>query len=233
VLKYPTVELRHDEVTGARREGDAFEVTLASGETATARRIVLAMGVRDALPALPGLRERWGASVLHCPYCHGYEVADRRLGVLAASEGSVHHALLLPDWSADVTLFLDGAFEPTDEQRAALRARGVRIEPRRVAALLGEAPSLEEVQLEDGETVGLDALFTAPRTTPAGTLAEQLGCELVTEPHGTMVRADSRQRTSAAGVFAAGDLTRFPHNATWASSDGVMAGIAAHQSLAM
>ena len=136
VLAYPTAEHRVDEATAARRAGDgAFEVTLASGATLAARRLVLATGIVDELADLPGLRERWGVTVLHCPYCHGYEVADRRLGVLAVSEMSLHQALLLPDWSADVTLFLNGAFAPTEAQRAQLAARGVRLETRRVKYL--------------------------------------------------------------------------------------------------
>jgi alkyl hydroperoxide reductase subunit AhpF len=114
VLAYPTAGLRRDEATRAvRRDGGDFELALASGGSVHARRLVLATGIVDELPGLPGLRERWGVSVLHCPYCHGYEVADRRLGVLAVGETSVHQALLLPDWSADVTLFTNGAVEPT------------------------------------------------------------------------------------------------------------------------
>src|SRR5688572_15196043 len=104
VLAYPTVELRQDEASDARDAGDGgFVVELGSGGSVRARRLVLATGVVDELPAVPGLAERWGVTVLHCPYCHGYEVADTRLGVLATGEGSMHHALLLPDWSADVT----------------------------------------------------------------------------------------------------------------------------------
>lgn len=233
VLAYPTAELRHDEVTEAEPSDGGFRVTLASGTTARARRLVLATGVVDELPDIPGLRERWGQSVLHCPYCHGYEVAGRRLGVLAVGDKNLHHALLLPDWSAEVTLFTNGTFEPNEEQRAMLAARGVRIEPRTLVAVVGDSPALTGVQLADGELVGVDAIFTAPHTRMAAPLPERLGCELDDGPFGPVIRTDETKATTVPGVFAAGDAARAVHNATWASADGVMAGIAAHRSIAL
>jgi thioredoxin reductase len=232
VLAYPTVAVRRDDATTAHRADDgAFEVALASGDTVRARRLVLATGIVDDLPDLPGLHERWGRTALHCPYCHGYEVADGQLGVLAVGEGSLHQALLLPDWSDRVTLFTNGAVEPTEEQRATLDRRGVRVDARRVVALEGNAPALAGLRLDDGALVQLDALFTGARLRMASPLAEQLGCAFDESPYGPMIRTDDRKQTTVAGVFAAGDAARFPHNATWASADGVTAGTAAHQSL--
>ena len=240
VLAYPTAGFRADEATHAEQRGGTFAVALASGVTARARRLVLATGIVDELPDLPGLRERWGTTVLHCPYCHGYEVADGRLGVLAVGEPSVHQALLLPDWSADVTLFTNGTFEPTAAHRDALATRGVRIEPRPLAGLVGDGPALAGLRLRgadggpDGdEVVALDALFTASRTRMASPLAEQLGCAFDDGPFGPVIRTDARKETTVPGVYAAGDAARAPHNATWASADGVTAGVSAHQSLAL
>ena len=241
VLAYPTAEIRLDEVMQAEASsGGGFQLTLASGTRIGARRVVLATGVVDELPDIPGLQERWGASVLHCPYCHGYEVADGRLGVLAVGEMSLHQALLLPDWSTDVTLFTNGTFEPTDAQRATLSARGVRVEPRMLVEVLGSGRELAGVRLRAGdgasggdEVVRIDALFTASRTRMASPLAEQLGCEFDNGQFGPVVRTDPRKVTTVPGVFAAGDAAREVHNATFASADGVMAGIAAHQSLAL
>ncbi|HEX6534204.1 MAG TPA: NAD(P)/FAD-dependent oxidoreductase [Gemmatimonadaceae bacterium] len=236
VLAYPTAELRRDEATHAAMHDGAFEVTLASGATAQARRLVLATGIVDELPDIPGLRERWGTSVLHCPYCHGFEVAGGPLGVLAVGEASVHQALLLPDWSADVTLFTNGAVELTAAQRDALAARGVRIESRPVLELVGDGSTLAGVRVDGrggGEVIALDALFTASRTRMASPLAEQLGCAFDEGPFGPVIRTDARKETTVPGVYAAGDAARVPHNATWASADGVTAGIAAHQSLAL
>ena len=236
VLAYPTAELRIDEATTAAQRNGAFDITLASGTTVSASRLVLATGVIDELPEIPGLRERWGVSVLHCPYCHGYESKDGRLGVLAAGETNLHIALLLPDWSAAVTLFTNGTFDPSDEQRAKLAARGVRVEPRRVAELLGTGPALSAVRVrgaEGDEVVPLDAMFIASRTRMASPLAEQLGCAFDDGPLGPVIRTDEKKQTTVAGVFAAGDAARSWHNATVASADGVLAGVAAHQSLAL
>ena len=242
VLAYPTIQLREDVATAARkRADDVFELDVASGDVVHAARLILATGIADDLPAIPGLRERWGRTVLHCPYCHGYEVADRRLGVLAVSEQSIHQATLVRDWSRDVTLFTNGTFSPDPEQRAQLEARGIRIETRAVDALIGDAligdaligdaPHLTGVRLADGGVIAIDALFTASRTRIASPLAEQLGCAFDDGIQGPIVRTDERKETTVAGVYCAGDATRAMHNATFAVADGVMAGIAAHQSL--
>jgi thioredoxin reductase len=236
VLAYPTAELRHDEATRAAPGPGGFEVELASRGTVRARRLVLATGVVDELPALPGLRERWGRTVLHCPYCHGYEVAGGRLGILAIGEASLHQALLLPDWSAVVILFTNGAFEPDETQRHALALRGVRTDPRPVLEIIGEGERLSGVRVRESDgsaVVPLDALFTGSRTRMASSLAEQLGCALEEGPFGPVIRTDAWKETTVPGVFAAGDIARVPHNATWASADGVTAGIGAHKSLAL
>jgi thioredoxin reductase len=245
LLAYPTVQLREDVVThAAAAGGDAFELTLASGgggggdRGLRARRIVLAFGIVDELPAIPGLRERWGVSVLHCPYCHGYEVGDGRLGVLAVGEHSIHQARLLRDWSADVTLFTTDVLVPTAEQLDVIRARGVRVDARPVVALEGDGTALAGVRLRDarggeGELVPLDALFVGSRTRMASPLAEQLGCAFDDGPFGPVIRTDARKETTVPGVYAAGDAARVPHNVSWASADGVTAGIYAHQSLAL
>lgn len=231
LLAYPTVELRADEVTHAGGEFDAFILALSSGDTLQARRLVLATGVVDELPQIPGLPERWGMTVLHCPYCHGYEVGDRRLGVLATSDLSVHQAMLLPDWSADVTLFTNGAAAPDPAQREALASRGVRIDDRVVEALEGEAPALAGVRVRGGELVPLDALFTGSRVHMASPLAAQLGCAFDDGPAGSVIQTDLLKETSVPGVFAAGDAARIFANASLAVADGVIAGTAAHRSL--
>jgi thioredoxin reductase len=234
LLAYATVRFHAGEVKDARRAGDGtFAVELASGDSIAARRLVLATGVVDELPDVPGLAERWGATVLHCPYCHGYEVADRRLGMLATSEASLHKALLLPDWSADVTLFTNGTVVPDPDREAALAARGVRVERREVEGVVGDAPALSGVRLRDGEVVALDALFIDTRTRVTSPLAGRLGCEFDEGPMGLIVRTDARRETTVPGVYCAGDAARAPHTATWAAADGVTAGVSAHQSLAL
>jgi thioredoxin reductase len=209
-----------------------FVVQLADGFRAVGSRLVLATGIRDELPPVPGLRERWGTGVLHCPYCHGYEVAAGPLGVLATSPHSLDQALLLADWGPTV-LYTQGVFEPSPQQRAAAATRGVRIEPVPIAELLGGAPALDAVLLADGRRIALRALFTSPRTQMASPLAAQLGCAFDDGPLGPTVRVDDWSRTTVEGVYAAGDAASPRHNATLAAASGVLAGIGAHRSLAL
>ncbi|TIQ82655.1 MAG: NAD(P)/FAD-dependent oxidoreductase, partial [Mesorhizobium sp.] len=214
----------------AAAAGSGFEITTDRGETFGAARLVLATGVRDILPDVPGLAEHWGKSVLHCPYCHGYEVAGGPLGVLATGPMAVHQAQLIADWG-DVTLFANGTLEPDAEQMLALEKRDVRFEPAGVAELEKNGSGGLIVRLEDGRRTGVKALFTAPRNTMASVLAEQLGCTLTEGLLGPVITVDDRQQTSVQGVYAAGDAARSMHNIAFAVSGGAFAGICAHQSL--
>jgi thioredoxin reductase len=227
---YPTVAFIQGEALTARRTDDGFSIALADGREERATRLVLATGLVDELPPIPGLQERWGATVLHCPYCHGYEVGDRALGVLANHPMSAHQAALLPDWGP-TTYFTQGTFEPDAEQAAHLAFRGVKVERTPVVELLGPAPALEAVRLADGRIVPVAAMFTASRTRMASPLAEQLGCAFDDGPMGPNLRVDDWKQTTVAGVYAAGDAANPMHNATLASASGVMAGVGAHQSL--
>jgi thioredoxin reductase len=232
VLAYPTVEFVADEALSATEETGGFTVTLAGGRSETAARLVLATGVRDELPDIPGVKERWGHTVLHCPYCHGYEVADRPLGVLANHPMSTHQGILIPDWGP-TTYFTQGIYEPEPDDLARMAARGTKIERTPIVELLGDGRELEAVRLGDGRVVPVHALFTAPRLSLASPLAERFGCVIEDGPLGPYVRVDGRQLSSVAGVFVAGDAAAMMHNATMASAAGVMAGSGVHQSLIM
>lgn len=229
-LKYPTAQVLNGEVRHAVRVEDHFVVHLASGLERQARRLVLATGVTDILPDIPGMAERWGETVLHCPYCHGYEVRDHSLGIIANHPMSAHQAALIPDWGP-ATYFTQGLYEPDPEQAALLAKRGVAVERTPVIALLGAAPSLSAVELADGRTVEVAAVFTAPRTRQTSAIAEGLGCAMEEGPTGLFIKVDAWGLTSVPGVYAAGDATSPMHNATIASAAGVLAGIGAHQSL--
>ncbi|MGE8641460.1 MAG: FAD-dependent oxidoreductase, partial [Achromobacter sp.] len=179
-----------------------------------------------------GLQERWGQTVLHCPYCHGYEVAGRPLGVLAAHPLSAHQAVLLPDWGP-TTYFTQGEFEPDAEQAALLDKRGVRIERKPIVELMGTAPALDAVKLADGRRMAVHALFVASKTHMASPLAMQLGCAFDDGPLGPVIRTDEFRQTTVPGVYAAGDAAIPMSNATLASASGVMAGVCVHRALVM
>lgn len=224
LLAYPNVRWLEGTAVSACRQDDGFVVEV-SGETLRARRLVLATGVVDELPPLDGLAQRWGRTVFHCPYCHGYELGEGAIGVLASSPLSMHHALMLPDWGP-TTFLLNGAFEPDEEQARALAARGVAVETVPVARITGEMT----VELADGRRLPLAGLFTATRTRMASPLAEQLGCEFEQGPAGPYLRR-TMMETTVPGVFACGDAAMPFANVAMAVGDGAMTGAATHRSL--
>lgn len=233
LARYPTVDFAHAEARTAEAYTDAgadgFILSLSDGATVSARKLVLATGVTDELP-LPSMVARWGVSVLHCPYCHGYEVRDRPLAAIATVPAAVHQALMLPDWGP-TTFFTQGQFEPSPEEAAQLAARGVAVERTPVVELLGEGTAISALRLADGREVPAEAVFTAPRTRMTSPLAEQLGCAFDDGMTGPYLRVDPMQQTTVPGVFAAGDAATQMFNATMASAAGVMAGVAAHRAL--
>lgn len=233
LARYPTVDFAHAEALTAEAYTDAgadgFTLSLSDSAPVSARKLVLATGVTDELP-LPSMVARWGVSVLHCPYCHGYEVRDRPLAAIATVPAAVHQALMLPDWGP-TTFFTQGRFEPSPEEAAQLAARGVAVERTPVVEVLGEGTAISALRLADGREVPAEAVFTAPRTRMTSPLAEQLGCAFDDGMTGQYIRVDAMQQTSVPGVFAAGDAATQMFNATMASAAGVMAGVAAHRAL--
>ena len=230
VAAYPMATFIEGEAVSAAREKDRFSVKLASGDVRESTTLVLAFGISDELPAIPGLTERWGRSVLHCPYCHGFEFSGQRLGVLHVSPMSFHQAMLIAEWGP-TTLYLNSAREPDQSALAELRERGVSIEPAPVRALHGDGARLSAIELADGRMSAADALYLGPRTHLNSEIAEQLGCEMDEGPLGSFIRTDATKMTTVSGVYAAGDITRAAHNLTWASADGVTAAMAVHRSL--
>lgn len=224
---YPTVTLREDRATGVSGGLDGFAVTTRSPDLFHARRIILAHGVRDVLPDLPGLADAWGRTVLHCPYCHGYEVKDRPLAVLATGPMAAHQARMLrADWSDDVTLLVNGI---TGLDGQGLEAAGIRTEHRTPVQVSG--PDGLTVRFKDGSDAHFAALFTGPRVDLSGSPAEWLGVGLAEGPMGPFVRTGPMQQTDLPGVFAAGDLATPMWNVNFAVGDGARAGAGCHQSL--
>ena len=158
-------------------------------------RLVLATGVVDELPEVKGLAERWGKSVFHCPYCHGYELNQGQIGILATSAMSMHFALMLPDWGT-TTLFLNEAFEPNLEQLTALAARGVVVEREAVQRIDGDV----DIVLRSGRTARMDGLFIPTRVEVASPLAAMLGCEFDEGAFGQIIRTDRMKATTVKGV---------------------------------
>ena len=207
---YPAVEVRTGEVVAGRRIGAGFVLELADGTREPTRRVLLATGMDYRHPQLDGIAERWGRSVFHCPFCHGWEVRDRPLGVLDSGATAVHRALLLRAWSDDVTLYPDGPAGLDAAEAARLTAAGVDIDERRIARLRGPGDALTHIVFADGTERPCGGLLTAVTLHQRTTQADQLGADAAPA---TPLEADGLQvdaqlsTTTAAGVFAAGDLS--------------------------
>ncbi|MBP2299567.1 NAD(P)/FAD-dependent oxidoreductase [Azospirillum picis] len=226
LMLYRTVTWQAGRAERADAGPGGFSVVDGAGARYDSLRLILATGVQDHLPPIPGLAERWGRSAFHCPYCHGYELNQGRIGVIAVSPLSMHHALMLPDWGA-TTLLLNGAFEPDAGQSAELARRGVTVEAGTIRSIGGTA----DLSMDDGRLLSFDGLFVMPRTSAASPLAAQLGCALQEGPLGPYIETDPMQETSVPGVFACGDAARAAGSVTFAVSDGAQAGVALHRSL--
>jgi len=228
-------EIRSGTAVAARAVRDGFEVDLVDGTQIRARRLVVASGLVDELPDVPGLREQWGSGVVHCPYCHGWEISDQAIGVLGSGPMAVHQALLFRQWSADLVLFLHTAPEPTTEQIEQLDARDIAIVRGPVAAIEAGDAGLSGVRLGDGTVVARQAVVVGPRMVARSSVLESLGLLPVPHPlgaeHGECYPADAMGTTAVPGVWVAGNAGDIQAQVITAASQGVMAGAAANLSL--
>lgn len=199
-----------------------FEVTLADGQVLRARRVLVTTGLRDEVPDLPGVRERWGRDLLHCPYCHGYEVRDEPIGVLGGTPESVQHALLIRQWSGDVVFFTHDA-QLTSDEREQLIARAIGVVEGPIARLVVDDDQLTGVELESGQVVPRTAVFVRPRFVPNSILLVRLGC--ATHDNGWVV-ADSVGKTTVAGVWVAGNAANPRAQVVTAAGEGSAAAMA-------
>jgi thioredoxin reductase (NADPH) len=198
------VDDRVREVAPGASGGYGFVVRLAGGRTLATRAVLVTTGLRDELPEIPGLRKRWGTDVLHCPYCHGYEVRDQPLGVIGGEvrELSLHQASLVRQWSPDL-VFFPHRIVLADGERSRLTARGIRVADGEVARVVVDSDRLTGVALADGRVVPRAAVFVAPRFVPRDQLLTDLGCRA--DENG-WVTTDPTGRTSVPGVWAAGNV---------------------------
>ncbi|MCM3658810.1 NAD(P)/FAD-dependent oxidoreductase [Agromyces mediolanus] len=248
--RYDGVELREGSVVGAAptptptatatatataetgTEPTGFRVELDDGATVTARRLLVTSGLRDELPAVPGLAELWGRGVFVCPYCDGWEVRDGRIAVLAGEQPNPHQAQLMRQLSDEV-VFLTGG-RPIDETtRSGLLARGIRIEERPLARVASDADGeLVALELADGEAVPVDALFVAPGPAPLDGLLRSLGAEHTEHPMGgSFVVVDAMGRTNVPGLWAAGNVTDPRSSVPFAMAGGNFTGAAMNAAL--
>jgi thioredoxin reductase len=211
----------------------AFTVTLGDGRRLGARRLLVATGLVDELPDVPGLRELWGTDVVHCPYCHGYEIRDEPIGVLCTAPRSVHLAQLFRQWSGDVTLFLHTGPRPSADEAEGLAARGIAVVEGEVAGLETDAGRLVGVRLASGEVVARRRLAVTTTLVARAEPLAGIGAEATADPRGVgrRIEGDPTGRTAVPGVWVAGNVADPMAWVVAAASAGVMAGAAINNDL--
>ncbi len=224
---YPSVEVHDARVEELMGERGAFVVRSSDG-TVHARRLLLCTGMIDELPALEGFRALWGRSIFQCPYCHGWEVQDRRLGALVTAPERLEFALLLRGWSSHVVAFTDGRLAVPPELRERLAQGGVRLEERPLARLVARDERLAAVELADGSAVPVEVLFAHPAQRQVPIVAS---LDLALDPAGYVQVDERRRETSRPGIYAAGDLVTPMQAAILAAGSGTLAAAALNHEL--
>jgi thioredoxin reductase len=231
LARYPTIRLVN---AGAERVSgviDDFRVVTDDNEQLSARRLILSYGVTDQMPDVPGFAESWGTSIVPCPYCDGFEVADQHWGLVWSGPQSHQSARLFRDWTDKLTVFADGHDIPPEIQ-ADLANRNIPVVDGRIVEIVHHEGHISTVNLETHRNIAVDVLFAQPRNKPSASLHESLGLATVDTPVGIALKVDERRQTSVPGIYAAGDLaTPFLPSVTQASWQGAMAGIFAQQSM--
>jgi len=231
LARYPAIRMvnaRADSISGTI---DNFSVLTGDGETLSARRLILSYGVVDQMPDIPGFAEGWGTTVIPCPYCDGFEVADQHWGLVWSGPQSMNQVKLFHDWTDRLTVFSNG-HDITPDIRADLAARQVPLIDGRINEIARHGSHSATIRLDTGPDIAVDILFAHPRTSPSASLHDALGLATVNTPTGIALRTDEHRETSMPGIYAAGDLANpgIP-SVTTATWQGVMAGIFAQQSM--
>ena len=213
-------------VVATAKHDDGFTVTLDDGGVIAARRLLVTTGLVDELPAIPGIRERWGRDVLHCPYCHGWEVRDRAVAVLATGPAAMHQTLLFRQWTADVTLLLNNQPPPDETEMEQLEALDVKV-------VAGEVVALEAggARLANGEVVPLHALVVGPRFNARSDVLAGLGLVPTPHPFGEFIAADPNGLTEVAGVYVAGNVSDLKAQVLASAAAGAAAAVAINTDL--
>jgi thioredoxin reductase len=225
---YPNVEMRAVEVTSARHEGGLFKLELRDGTAESARTLLLATGIVDELPKIPGFEQIYGRSAHHCPYCDGWERRDQPLAVLGAMSDEVELAIELLQWSKDVILCTNGAAELGPEQRKELARRGIRVVEDEIEALEADGDALRGIRFRSGGFLTRSAVFFSPAQRQRSSLGEQLGCEFC-DDHS--IQCGENTETCIPGLYAAGNASRGLQLVILAAAEGTQAAFAINEAL--
>ncbi len=222
VSKYETVKFLTGFISDAIKNDKGFEVRTSSGEQFTSRYLVLATGIKDIMPAIRGFAECWGISVLHCPYCHGYEVRDMPTAIIGNGDYGYEFSMLISNWTKEISLLTNGESTLTQEQSARISKHGIRIMETEISELIHQNGQLREVQFSDGSTFPVEVVYSKCDFEHTTGIPESLGCEYTDEGY---IKTNAMQKTSVEGVFACGDNSSFIRTVANAVAAGTTAGM--------
>ena len=222
VERYDTVKFFNGFATNGVKTENGFEIQTASGETFGAKKLIFATGIKDIMPNIEGYAECWGISVLHCPYCHGYEVRNERTGILGNGEYGFEFSNLISNWTKDLTLFTNGKSTLTVEQSVKLKSHHIKISETEIEKLEHTNGYLQNIIFKDGTTSSIKALYAHSPFEQHCPIPETLGCELTDEGY---IKTDFLQQTSIHGIFACGDNTTRVRSVANAVAMGTTAGM--------
>ncbi|MBT1704091.1 NAD(P)/FAD-dependent oxidoreductase [Chryseosolibacter indicus] len=230
VAAYNTVQILNDLVVKADKTAQGFDVALQSGTQVGAKKLIFATGIRDQLLNIPGFSSCWGISVVHCPYCHGYEYHGKKTAILANGEGAMHYALLVGHLTKQLQILTNGKPEFTEEQMAKLRKHNIPINDSAIIEIEHERGYLKNVIMSGGNKIQVDALYFRPPFKQHTDIPKLLGCEFT--EHG-YIKVDTFQKTTVDGVYACGDNSSMMRSVANAVSTGNFAGASLNKELAM
>ncbi|MGJ7032674.1 NAD(P)/FAD-dependent oxidoreductase [Niabella hirudinis] len=228
VAHYKTVQLRTDPATDAAASNGQFTVTTRSGDQFQSRKLIFATGIKDLLPAIDGIAECWGKSVIHCPYCHGYEYRNHKTGILANGAAALHLAVLVRNLTSSLAVFTNGPLQFTKEEQQRLQQRGIAIVPKEIRALQQAEGQLQQVVFTDGTAIPLQALYARVPFEQQTPLPAMLGCAFTEQGH---IQVDAFQKTTVPGVYACGDAASPMRSVASAVAGGNLAGAMANHDL--
>lgn len=225
VFKYETIKFQHGIATNGRKTENGFVITTQSGEEFSSKKLIFATGVKDIMPAINGFSECWGISVIHCPYCHGYEVRGSKTGILANGNFALHYAQLIRNWTKDLTIFTNGESTLSQEQTEKITKHGIPIIEKEIAYLKHEKGNVRQIVFKDDSSFEIQAIYSRPDFEQHCKIPEILGCELT--EHG-YIKVDLFQKTTVENVFACGDNANMMRSVANAVATGNFVGAIAN-----
>jgi thioredoxin reductase len=228
VMRYPSVKFVDGLVVSGRKMDNGFEVDLEDGKQFTSKKLLFTTGMKDIMPPIDGFAECWGISVLHCPYCHGYEVRNEPTGIFANGDMAFELTRLIHHWTKDLVLFTNGSTSLTPEQRDKVMSKGIRVVETTIGEIEHVNGYVKAVHLKDGGVISLKAIYARPELVQHCAVPDKLSCEITPQ---NLLTVDMFQRTTVSGVYAAGDCTTMMRSVSMAVASGGFAGAAINKEL--